>query len=234
MSCFLENQMFLIDVESGEASIRMAAQRSLIKGILSGTGDTDVTGDFEKSRSGSFRRQAMSRHREEIMKIRLAVPLVGLAISFALASSAQQKEPMLSEQDRQQLGALHKKWDEAENNNDAAALAALFTEDATFVTDKGPLSGREAIKQWFADDFKEWRHSNHIHKPDSNSARIIGTAGNVALNGEFSLTVQGKTGGPIPVKGYWSEIDTREGGDWKIRMHTFNITPATVAPAQTK
>jgi len=206
----------------------------LIKGILSGTGDTDVTGDFEKSRSGSFRRQAMSRHREEIMKIRLAVSLVGLAISFALPSSAQQEEPMLSEQDRQQLGALHKKWDEAENNNDAAALAALFTEDAAFVTDKGPVSGREAIKQWFADDFQEWRHSNHIHQPDSNSARIIGTAGNVALNGEFSVTVQGKTGGPIPVKGYWSEIDTREGDDWKIRMHTFNITPATVAPAQTK
>ena len=147
------------------------------------------------------------------MKIRLAVPLVGLAVSFALPIFSQQKEATLSEQDRQQLGALHKKWSEAENNNDAAALAALFTEDGVFVTDKGPVSGREAIKQWFADDFREWRHSNHIHKLNSNSARIIDTAGNVTLNGELSLTVQGKTGGPIPVKGYWSEIDTREGND---------------------
>jgi len=147
------------------------------------------------------------------MKIRLAVPLVGLAVSFALPIFSQQKEATLSEQDRQQLGALHKKWSEAENNNDAAALAALFTEDGVFVTDKGPVSGREAIKQWFADDFQEWRHSNHIHKLNSNSARIIDTAGNVTLNGELSLTVQGKTGGPIPVKGYWSEIDTREGND---------------------
>jgi uncharacterized protein (TIGR02246 family) len=163
------------------------------------------------------------------MKIRLAVPLVGLAISLAMPTFAQQKEPTLSEQDRQQLGALHKKWSEAENNNDAAALAALFTEDAVFVTDKGPVSGREAIRQWFADDFQEWRHSNHIHRLDSNSARIIGAAGNVALDGEFSVTVQGKTGGAIPVKGYWSEIDTREGDDWKIRMHTFSITPASVA-----
>jgi uncharacterized protein (TIGR02246 family) len=166
------------------------------------------------------------------MKLRALLTLVGFAISFALPTFAQPKEPTLSEQDRQQLGALHKKWDEAENNNDAAALAALFTEDAAFVTDKGPVSGREAIKQWFADDFQEWRHSNHIHRPDSNSARIIGTAGNialVALNGEFSVTVQGKTGGPIPVNGYWSAIDTREGDDWKIRMHTFSITPAPVA-----
>ena len=168
------------------------------------------------------------------MKIRLAVPLVGLAVSFALPIFSQQKEATLSEQDRQQLGALHKKWSEAENNNDAAALAALFTEDAAFVTDKGPVSGREAIKQWFADDFQEWRHSNHIHKLNSNSARITDTAGNVTLNGELSLTVQGKTGGPIPVKGYWSEIDTREGNDWKILMHTFSITPEPAAPAQTK
>jgi uncharacterized protein (TIGR02246 family) len=168
------------------------------------------------------------------MKMWLLAPLVGLVVSIALSTFAQQKEPTLSEQDRQQLGALHKKWSEAENNNDAAALAALFTEDGVFVTDKGPVSGREAIKQWFADDFQEWRHSNHIHKLNSNSARIIDTAGNVTLNGEFSLTVQGKTGGPIPVKGYWSEIDTREGDDWKILMHTFNITPAPAAPAQTK
>jgi len=168
------------------------------------------------------------------MKIRLLLALVGLAISFAFPIFAQQKAATLSEQDRQQLGALHKKWSEAENNNDAAALAALFTEDAAFVTDKGPVSGREAIKQWFADDFQEWRHSNHIHKLDSNSARIIGTAGNVTLNGEFVVTVQGKTGGPIPVKGYWSEIDTREGNDWKILMHTFSITPEPAAPAQTK
>jgi len=147
------------------------------------------------------------------MKIRLLLALVGLAISFAFPIFAQQKAATLSEQDRQQLGALHKKWSEAENNNDAAALAALFTEDGVFVTDKGPVSGREAIKQWFADDFQEWRHSNHIHKLNSNSARIIDTAGNVTLNGELSLTVQGKTGGPIPVKGYWSEIDTREGND---------------------
>ena len=168
------------------------------------------------------------------MKIRLLGALVGLAISFALPTFAQQKAATLSEQDRQQLGALHKKWDDAENNNDAAALAALFAEDAVFVTDKGPVYGRQAIEKWFADDFQEWHHSNHIGKQDPNSLRVIGTADNVASHGEWSLTVQGKTGDPIHVEGYWSEIDTREGDDWKIRMHTFNITPGPVAPAQTK
>jgi len=32
-----------------------------------------------------------------------------------------------------------KNFDEAYNNNDAAALAALFTEDEVFVTPQGPI-----------------------------------------------------------------------------------------------
>ena len=39
--------------------------------------------------------------------------------------------------------ALAKKYDEADNNNDAAALAALFTEDAVIVPETGPVNGRE-------------------------------------------------------------------------------------------
>ena len=64
------------------------------------------------------------------MKIPLVVALVGLAVSFALPAFAQQKEPTLSEQDRQQIDALGKKFDEAWNKNDPA----LFTKDAVLVT----------------------------------------------------------------------------------------------------
>ena len=74
---------------------------------------------------------------------------VGLAISFALPTFAQQKEPTLSEQDRQQLGALATKYADAVNKNDAAAIAALFTEDVKFVTAGGIISGREAIEKTY-------------------------------------------------------------------------------------
>jgi hypothetical protein len=66
------------------------------------------------------------------MKRRLVVPLVLFAISFALPISAQQTntpDPQL----RQQLVAFGKKFDEAFNNNDPAAMAALYTEDAVIV-----------------------------------------------------------------------------------------------------
>src|SRR5215467_9498515 len=67
----------------------------------------------------------MSTHREEIMKRRLVVPLVALAISFALPTHAQQKD-LADPQTTQKIAAIAKAYEEAENNNDAAAAAALY------------------------------------------------------------------------------------------------------------
>ena len=77
------------------------------------------------------------------MKIRLLPALVGLAIGFALPTFAQQTntpDPQL----REQIVALFGKFTEAWNNNDAAALAALYTKDAVFCGGEGsgPHYGR--------------------------------------------------------------------------------------------
>ena len=134
---------------------------------------------------------------------------------------------------REQLDAKSKKFDEACDNNDAAAVAALFTEDAVLVNDTGPVYGRKAIEKSFADLFQKWRVSNHISKRDQYSPHIIGTAGDEAWsNGEWSLTLQGQNDGPYHLKGYWSSVDVREGDAWKDRMQIWNITPAP--PAETK
>ena len=83
------------------------------------------------------------------MKFRLAVALLGLAISFDFPTFAQQTatpEPKL----RQQVLALDKKFDEAWTSKDAAAMAALYTEDAVIVRDDGgPIYGREAIDKYW-------------------------------------------------------------------------------------
>jgi uncharacterized protein (TIGR02246 family) len=130
----------------------------------------------------------------------------------------------------EQLNAFTEKYTKATNNNDASAIAALYTEDAVFVSDKGPVYGRQAIENWYADTFQAWRPRNRVTKIDPNSPRFIGTADNAALNGEWSETGQGPTGEPIQLKGHWSAIDTREGDGWKIRILTWNITPPP-APA---
>ena len=86
------------------------------------------------------------------MKIQSVVALVGLAISFALPTFAQQTntpDPQL----RQRLEAVIKKHTDALDENDAAAVAANFTEDGVLVTPDGPIFGREAIEKHYADDF---------------------------------------------------------------------------------
>ena len=88
------------------------------------------------------------------MKIRLVVALVGLAMSFSLLSFAQQTTP--DPQLRQQLLTLAKKFDDAINNNDAAALAALYTEDAVEVTDHGPLYGRRPSRNIMQTYFRKY------------------------------------------------------------------------------
>jgi uncharacterized protein (TIGR02246 family) len=163
------------------------------------------------------------------MKKRLVVPLVGVAISFALPTYAQQKD-LADPQTTQKILALMKGLNEAQNNNDAAGRAAYYTRDAVFVSPEGPpITGRQAIEKWFADVYQWWHPKNSIHKVDGNAVHLIGTAGNeVWATGEWSETGQGKTGEPIPIKGYWLCIYVRDGDGWKIRVSAGNATPDSV------
>jgi uncharacterized protein (TIGR02246 family) len=171
------------------------------------------------------RRQIVLNPREKTIKIRLVVALAGLAISFALPTFAQQKETV----DPQLIQNLHdtiisKKYNDAINNHDAAAIAALFTDDVIFVTDTvGPLYGRQAIEKFYADDFKGWQPKNHTSTTDPHSARMLGPD-NLTRAGVWSETGKGKNGEDVPIKGYWSEIDTRQGDGWKVCVLTGNLT----------
>jgi ketosteroid isomerase-like protein len=158
------------------------------------------------------------------MKIRLLVSLVGLAISLALPTLAQQKDAPDPEL-RQMIDGFAKKYAEAVNNNDAAAIAAFYTEDGVFVTSDGPKYGREAIEKLYTNLFRQFHFSNYSSKADQYSPHLIGTGGNETLEiGEWSCTIEGHDGSPIQLKGYYSSIDIREGDDWKINMVTSNTT----------
>jgi len=163
------------------------------------------------------------------MKIRLVVVLVGLAIGFTAPAFAQQKDtvdPQLAEQ----LSALSKKTGEAFNNNDAAAVAALYTEDAILVPDTGPVYGRAAIEKFWAGLFKKFHVSNQADKAAEDSPHTIGTTGNEAWShGQWKVTLQGKDGKPFELTGNYTEIYRREGDAWKKRLDTWNTTPAPPA-----
>ena len=161
------------------------------------------------------------------MKTRLLGALVGLVISFALPTYAQQKD-VADPKITQKILALGKADEEGHNNNDPAAIAALYTRDAVFVTPEGPITGRQAIQKWHTDLYQSWHPKNFITKLDG-PLHLIGTAGNeLWATGESSETGQGKTGEPIPIKNYWACIYVREADDWKIRMCIWNTTSDSV------
>jgi hypothetical protein len=87
------------------------------------------------------------------MKKCLGVPLVGLAISFALPTYAQQKD-LADPQTTQKILVGTKAGLEAHNNLDAAGMAAGYARDAVFLTPDRPIIGRQAIQKWFTDFFQ--------------------------------------------------------------------------------
>jgi ketosteroid isomerase-like protein len=164
------------------------------------------------------------------MKVSLLFALVGLAISFALRTHAQQTNtpnPKL----RELFISTFQTLAGALNKNDAAAVAGCFTEDASLLTQYGRFSGRQAIEHWYAEVFKQVQSSNNLISIDEDSPHTLGKAGGELLGtGTWSQTIKGQNGS-TEVKGSWSAIAIREGDDWKIRMLTTNVTsaPAPIA-----
>src|SRR5262249_25790783 len=142
---------------------------------------------------------------QEPMKTPLLFALVGLAISFALPTYAQQTNtPDLKL--RKRIISSFKALTDASDKNDAAAIAACFTEDGVLVTGFGRFWGRQAIEQWYAELFKEVQSSNNLFTVDGDSPHTRGTAGNeLWATGKWSQTIKGRSGS-TEVKGTWSAI----------------------------
>jgi len=131
------------------------------------------------------------------------------------------------------LNTKYKPYEDAFNQNDAGAVAALYTEDAVLLPpETDPVYGREAIEKYFADLFTQYHASNCVIRPDQYSPHIIGTGGNgLWSSGNWSATFKAKTGDSIQLKSKWSSIYVREGNAWKIQMDIWNITPEPAPPA---
>lgn len=169
------------------------------------------------------------------MKIRLLLALAGFAISCAVPTFAQQTNTPDSQIAHQRdlrgdpkalgdFGALGLKMDEALNKNDAAALAALFTEDAVLVAPDGMFLGRQAIQKRYADTFQRWPITT-----SSGQGSCLNAIDNAVWStGKWWSTRQCQTG-PKFENGFWSAIYVREGDTWKIRMLTIGDAPRFVA-----
>src|SRR4029077_19345268 len=99
------------------------------------------------------------------------------------------------------FSALSMKEEEAFNRNDAAAVAALFTEDAVLVAPEGLFFSRQAIEKRYADVSQRWPMTNFSGQRDELNA--IDHA--VWSVGHWWSNLRSRNG-PIILRGYWSAI----------------------------
>jgi hypothetical protein len=139
------------------------------------------------------------------MKLRLLSVLVVLAIGFAVPALAQ--ENTVDPEVRQQIEAVHMKFVEAQNKGDAAAIAALFTQDAIQVwyglSEGGLASGQQAIE-------KRYRATFAAPTPlDSKIIQMFPVGSDICAIMEYKIPTW---------KGHVITLFGREADDWKIRM----------------
>jgi uncharacterized protein (TIGR02246 family) len=150
------------------------------------------------------------------MKIRLVV-LVGLVFSFVLPTFAEETNRTTDPRFTAQLGSLVNYLDDAINKNDAAAVAAIFMNDAVFVTNMGPNFGREAIENIMQACSRKL-FSNNLTTVDQNAP--YDHNGVIWASGGWSATIQGQNFGPIQTKGYWSMVLRNDMGRVNLYMVT--------------
>lgn len=176
------------------------------------------------------------------MKPYVILAIAGLTTSFSVRGLAQENEPSLAQQDRDQILALGKKNDEAWSKSDAAALAALFTDDAIFVTPGTTFSGREAIGKRYQDILQGLKsklgsdlspEGKHITNVTKNTEMHVLDNNAVWGVGEWSQMIPGPNDTVKEIHGSYGCVTVRVGDSWKNRMLVVNVAPSTAAGAAT-
>jgi len=115
---------------------------------------------------------------------------------------------------RQQIEALNRKYDEAFNQNDAEAVADLFTADAVEAGPEEAASGKQEIEDRYKVLF-ESHPTDHASKLD----QVYAIGNRVCAITEWSVMQKKHASQPMLLKeGYVVTINVREGDVWKICM----------------
>lgn len=144
------------------------------------------------------------------MTRRIAVAVAALALAFPLPALAQAGATDL----RAQIEKMDHAWQTAYNAGDAAALAALYSEDAKVMAPgSAAVSGRAAIQAMFAAD---------IARGSKNALTLVEVLGGGDFAIEVGSWVETGADGAHKDHGTFLTVHKRVGGDWKIYRDTWN------------
>lgn len=149
------------------------------------------------------------------MKFRLLLTLAGLITGFCDPVRAQEKNTV-DPQVRQQIEALNRQYDEAFNQNDAEAVAALFRADTVEAGPEEAASGQQEIEERYKILFE-----SHPNGYSTKLDQVYAIGSRICALAEWSAMQKKHTSQPPLLKeGDVVAIDVRvrEGDAWKICM----------------
>jgi len=155
------------------------------------------------------------------------VPFLGLIACAEQAGEQEAQMEMAMTLDLEALGetfaAVQADYKAAYESGDAAALAALYTEDATrYPPSAEVISGRAAIEQEFAQAFAATtgRQITITQTDMGGIGRLAYSIGTYS----YSYQIEGEAE-PVANEGEWMAISKLgEDGTWKIYAHLWNST----------
>lgn len=158
--------------------------------------------------------------------------VVATGIAIGTLGAGQASASMTEEAARQAAESLSAQFNAAYNRHDAAAIAALFSPDGTFLPVKpspslgAVITGRPAIERFFSDGFKTF---------DTQSAKVVEAhpVGDSELFMIEELHLTGRDAqGPLRLDGHVGGLLVRTGGQWQLLMTVANGS-ASRAPGET-
>ena len=158
----------------------------------------------------------------------LSLLVLTLAVPF-LVSCTTAPPPDTTAEDSQAINAVRKQFTDAFNQGDAAAVAALFIEEANLLPPNNQIvTGRESIQEFFQSFYDAGGRDLRLTVID------LHVSGDMAHDvGKYTLTIKPEEGEAISDSGKFVTIWKRENATWKIDVDIFNTSlplPAPEAP----
>jgi uncharacterized protein (TIGR02246 family) len=154
-----------------------------------------------------------------VLQTALTVSLAVVA-ALALVGCQPAEEPEAAATpaptDEELLNQLAADFETAWGQGDAAALAALWTEDGDTVTADGHFQGRSAVEEYYRNGFETALKGTSI-EVETTSVRFL-QSGVAVADGTYEIT--GATppeGEQLPaLKGLWMNVNVKVGDEWRI------------------
>ncbi len=109
-------------------------------------------------------------------------------------------------------------WDSAFNAGDMAKLAGFYAAHPVVIPAGGmPVEGQEGIGAFFASVRGQGLTTHRI-----DVQAVIDRGDTAIARGTWSLNGTAEGGGDLKFGGNWVNVLTRDGGTWKILLHTWN------------